>query len=396
MYFPDVFSTKFKISENELSNDTFEKAMESTPCIPLHSQFEINRILRIIFFKESSRKNGLIHLLLQPDNKFLFSLLASMNLPDSLEIHHIFCLNKTDSLTSDNKSCNLEYLKTIFPLYSQSLNYQAYCFYDDVHSHFYNMNIFPYLILTTDYAVSLSSDFQSGIFFKDVNLVSQFHELYNSIQEKCSLLFRVFHMNLKNLSFLNSIAVQTAPNYILQPESCFTPFISENIIENALRFQIPDREQMLSLIKSFFKEAIHSIISQDMHIYFTEKGIEHFIYTGCLYEIPPEFARPFLPEERLSMLKALLPYCLSGHYHLLKKPLDQLPINLHLCVNIQSGYLSFENSNGQTMYLLINEPGFLSIFIDYMENLSNEYNSYLATPEETADFIRKEIKKLES
>ena len=75
-----------------------------------------------------------------------------------------------------------------------------------------------------------------------------------------------------------------------------------------------------------------------------------------------------------------------------KKPLDQLPINLHLCVNTQSGYLSFENSNEQTMYLLINESGFLSIFIDYIENLNNEYNSYLATPEETADFIKKKLK----
>lgn len=396
IHFPDIFSTQLKISENEFSNNILEKTLEDAPCFPLHTQFEINRILRIIFSKEASRKNGLIHLLLQPDNKFLFSLLASMDFPDSLEIHHIFCLNKTNSLTTDNKSCNLEYLKTIFPLYSQSLNYQAYCFYDNVHSHFYNMNIFPYLILTTDYAMSLSSDLQSGIFFKDVNLVSQFHELYNSIQEKCSSLFQVFHMSPENLTFLNSIAVQTAPNYVLQPESCFTPFISKNIIENALRPQISEREQLLPLIRSFFKKALHTIESQDMHIYFTEKGIEHFIYTGCLYEIPSEFARPFLPEERLSMLKALLPYCLSGHYHLLKKPLDQLPINLHLCVNTQSGYLSFENSNEQTMYLLINESGFLSIFIDYIENLNNEYNSYLATPEETADFIKKEIKKLEA
>ncbi len=47
------------------------------------------------------------------------------------------------------------------------------------------------------------------------------------------------------------------------------------------------------------------------------------------------------------------------------------------------------------MYLLINEPGFLSIFIDYIENLNNEYNSYIATPEETANFIKKEIEKLE-
>ena len=65
-------------------------------------------------------------------------------------------------------------------------------------------------------------------------------------------------------------------------------------------------------------------------------------------------------------------------------------------MNTLSGYLSFENSNEQTMYLLINESGFLSIFIDYIENLNNEYNSYLATPEETADFIKKEIKKLEA
>lgn len=65
-------------------------------------------------------------------------------------------------------------------------------------------------------------------------------------------------MSPENLTFLNSIAVQTAPNYVLQPESCFTPFISENIIENALRPQISEREQLLPLIRSFSKSTSYN------------------------------------------------------------------------------------------------------------------------------------------
>ena len=129
-----------------------------------------------------------------------------------------------------------------------------------------------------------------------------------------------------------------------------------------------------------------------MHVYFTREGIRRFARTGLLKEIPSDFYRPFLPAERLQMLQKLLPWCRQGTYRMLKQPLDQLPINLHLCVNETMGYFSFDNAENQTTYLMFNETGLLYVFLDYLQSLED---TCFYTPEETADFINSEIRTLQ-
>ena len=52
---------------------------------------------------------------------------------------------------------------------------------------------------------------------------------------------------------------------------------------------------------------------------------------------------------------------------MLKQPLDQLPINLHLCVNETMGYFSFDNIENHTTYLMFNETKLLYVFLDYLQ-----------------------------
>ena len=51
IHFPDICSVKSRISVNEPLNDVLEKNLENTSCFPLHTEFEINHILRIILQK---------------------------------------------------------------------------------------------------------------------------------------------------------------------------------------------------------------------------------------------------------------------------------------------------------------------------------------------------------
>ena len=45
--------------------------------------------------------------------------------------------------------------------------YRVYSYYDRIQAHFYNMNLFPYLVLTSESAVLLTSDVSSGLYFSD-------------------------------------------------------------------------------------------------------------------------------------------------------------------------------------------------------------------------------------
>ena len=52
------------------------------------------------------------------------------------------------------------------------LKYTVWYFYDEIQSHFYNFNLFPYMILTTEAAILCSSDYQEGIYFQDKDIVN--------------------------------------------------------------------------------------------------------------------------------------------------------------------------------------------------------------------------------
>lgn len=397
MQFPNNFTlnTSFKQC-SDISCNSASFSVDS-PCLSLQNQFDVNYILKEVLSSEARKENGEISLLLQPEYSFIFKLLENMNIPDTVKIRHVFCLNNTDILTSDYKSVHIEYLKMIFPMYIRNLHYQAYCFYDNVQSHFHNMNLFPCLVLTSEYAVTVSSDFQSGIFYRDPSVISQFHEIFQNAMTNCSPLFHVVRLSGQNMDTLFDITLSTQKatrNYLLQPEACFTPFISDEIVKNALLPDLPNREQFFYIVKNYFASISRIITEQPTLLFFTKRGINRFVETGQLREIPDGFARPFLPEERVQMLQALLPYCRNGVYRMLKAPLDQFPVNLHLCINDLMGFLTFENAAGETLYFIINEPGFLMLFVDYMESLEAKKDSCFFPPEETEAFIRQKISSL--
>lgn len=389
MHFPD----KFSICPGSASSagSGFKNDLQTPACASIHTQVELNYALRNILLAESSESTkGKVAMFMQPDYEGLFSLLSSLNLGYTLEIHHIFCLSNSEILNNDHELYNLEYFNNIFPLYLRNLNYQAYYFYDSIHSHFFNLNVLPYFIVTSRYAVSFSSDYQYGIFYSDPDIVAQFWKMFYAFQNKCAPLFQVFHMLPGNLHMLHNLSLNAVNSYLLQPEACLTPFITDRILEQALSPMLPERNKLLPVIGAFFSKNTENLDS--MHVYFTKKGIQRFTQTGLLKEIPSEFYRPLLPTERLEMLQQLVLCCHQGTYRMLKSPLDQLPINLHLCVNETMGYFSFDNAENQTTYLMFNETGLLYTFLDYLQSLEE---TCFYTPEETADFINSEIRKLQ-
>ena len=70
------------------------------------------------------------------------------------------------------------------------LNYSLWYYYDRIQSHYYNFNLFPCMILTSDAAILCSSDYQNGIFIKSPDVVQLLWNQFISYKEQCSLFFR--------------------------------------------------------------------------------------------------------------------------------------------------------------------------------------------------------------
>lgn len=362
-------------------------------CSVLSTQIELNHFLHRMILSESSKTQGKIALLIQPDYDFLFDLLSSLRPTGSLTIEQTFCLGNTQQTTENHELYSLTYLRRILPLYFANKDYHSYYFYEDINSHYHSFNGFPCLILTADFAITCTSDYHTGIFYRDEAVVSMLWDLYYSYQNRCTPLFYMMDFIPDNGQDFDNQLYKEAPSYILQPEACMTPFVTEEILENALAPDLPDRPAMVQKISCLLQANRAQLETTNIHIYFTYQGLIDFAENGRIKEVPDSFYRPFTIKERISMLQSILPYCSSGHFLILKRPLNQLSDNLHLCVNSNSGYLLFNNLIGRTLCLIINEPGILSVFMDYLETLDS---TSLYSGDETADFVKCVINQLKN
>ena len=121
----------------------------SQNCLLLNSRQAVDSSVHRILMAESSKKDGRIALFLQPDYPFLLHLLSTIQPAGSLQIDHIFSLNRTAQFTDAHELYELYYLRNLFPIYMNKLDYRIHCFYTNEISHFKNLSALPYMILTS-------------------------------------------------------------------------------------------------------------------------------------------------------------------------------------------------------------------------------------------------------
>lgn len=348
---------------------SLELPSSENACIPIFSRTEMDHYVHSILLLEATRKKGTLQLLIQPDCPFLFSTLSSLRLNGALTIEHLICFSKTGQFTSQHQLYNLSCLETILPLFFTDMDYRPFYFYDDVTAHYQNFNGFPCMLLTSEYALVCTADYQKGFLYKGAGHLRLLQELYHSYQQLCKPLFHV--INYLPMDGSLQQMYQTFPSYVLQPEACLTPLLSDELLEKSVLPQLPDRDKFVQQSSVLLASNRQLLSPGKFRIYFTIPGLRQFLTTGRIHEIPEELYLPLTLPERKQLLQNMLPHCQSGVYRLLRYPLNQLTENLHLVVNRTMGYLLFKDIRGQILCLTFNEPSLLEAFLDYMEHLEN-------------------------
>ena len=371
--------------ENEYKADRARQASGNTSgCAVVSTHLELNHLLYYMISSETQKTSGKIALLLQPDYGFLLNMLSSLKPAGKLKIEHTFCISKTNQMTENHEIYNLMYLNKILPLYFSSLDYHPYYFYEDIFSHYYSMNGLSCMVLTSEFAITCNSEYTMGIFYKDPAVVSMLWSLYDSYQDKCQPLFYAADYLSMDGNDFDSPIYKEAPSYVLQPEACMVPFVDRQILDAAIVPEFPDRETAIGQMEALLHVNQAKMENGVCNVYFTKRGLADFAAKGLIKEIPEHFYRPLTVKERIRLMERILPCCRNGNYRLLKKPLNKLSDNLHLCVNNNFRYLLFNNIHNRTICLIINEASILTTFIDYLSSLDD---SGLYTAEETTEFV---------
>ena len=298
----------------------------------LSSQQYIDNCVHQIILREASKVSGKIGLFLQPDYHFLFRLLACLNPSGTLCIDHIFSLTSHMTFNAQNQLYNLEYLKEIFPIYTNGLDYNTFYFYNNSKSSPYSPAIMPYLILTSDAAVMCTIDYQNGLCYQDKKTINMLWKIFEKNKSQCQPLFKPVLVSPENyLSVFHTIddAKEDSDKKIIaiQPEACLTPFITGKLLRDAFNHDLPQSKVMIPMIEKIFLKNRERVEHGNFLIYFTEAGIKHFAETGLIEEFPDTFYHPFTPEQRLTLLKEIKFCCQHDYYRILKDSLQYLPAN---------------------------------------------------------------------
>lgn len=360
-------------------------------CIPISSRNLFHYYVQNILEMEIQSQNRKVALLIQPDCEFLFDFLSNLKLSSStLHIEHILCMN---SIQKINCCYNIQNLSSIIPLFINGINYQVYFFYNDVHAHYRNLNVFPSMILTKKHAITCTSDYKNGVLYQDTKIVSMLWELFSSYKDKCHSLFQIPHSLEEEGSLVTSTTLNNTCLYYIEPEPCLVPFVEESIVSNLVPENFPNRKHAIAYVKSYFKNAKEVIQKSDFYFYFCKEELDKFAQTGILTELPKELSYNYKlsVKERITILENLLSYRGKAHFRFLKPIFEQTAKQLHLCVGENNMYLMFFNISSQRVYLCIQQYDILNAFYDYLGSLDSQE---LYSEEETMNYFQKTINHL--
>ena len=379
-----------------------QENMSGTPsttpnCLLLNSRQAVDSSVRRILLSEASKKDGRISLFLQPDYPFLLHLLSTIQPAGTLQIDHIFSLNRTAQFTEAHELYELYYLRNLFPIYMNKLDYRIHCFYTNEISHFKNLSALPYMILTSEYAITCSSDYQMGILYQDSEILQALWNLFRSHQDLCQPVFQTFPIVADDLPSLFQFVANTRASadvsIFIQPEACILPFLRRDLLEEIFNYNIPGADAVISMADTLFIDNMQRIKDKKFIIYFTEYGMTRFLQDGLFEEIPSTFYHPLTVKQRIRILHEITQCCQNGTYRILKKPLNHLSENLRMALCGNTCSLTYQTNAGEHMCFAITEPFILQIFQDFLTDMDSDV---YYTPDEAVAIIDRMIRQLEA
>ena len=366
-------------------------------CLLLNSRQAIDSSVHQILLSEAATSNGQIALFLQPDYPFLLHLLSTIQPAGSLQIDHIFSLNRTAQFTDAHELYELYYLRNLFPVYMNKLDYHIHCFYTNEISHLQNLSALPYMILTSEFAITCSSDYQTGILYQDPDILQALWNLFHSHRDLCQPAFQTFPIIADNLPSLFQFVANTRASADLiiniQPEACILPFLRLDLLKDIFNYDIPGADSVIAMADALFSNNMQLVNDGKFIIYFTEYGMTRFLQEGLFEEIPPTFYHPLNIEQRIRILREIAQCCHNGSYRILKKPLNHLSENLRMCLCGNTCSLTYQTNAGDHMCFAITEPFILQIFQKFLTNMDPDV---YYKPEEAEQIIKHMIEQLET
>lgn len=327
---------------------------------------QINQLICILLDMELKKTNGHVCLISQPDYTYLYDTLASMtNIAPTAKIQNIICFDRSN----ESEDCyNLRCLEKLIPTLLANKSFEALCYYDHVSTLFNEWSLLPYMLLTSDYALCFSEDANQAILYNDPKIIHFMQHHFNKKLSCTNPICQSINTSLNTYwqSLLSTMATEPPNVYTLLYQPCLVPFISLEIMTKHVNPEICTPE-ILQNMATHIANIRHP--SAMIHSAFTLDGLELFMQTGRLTEVPTQFYQPLDMKSRRQVLHNMLEAVKSGN--LVPRIIDttrfDMPISLSVDALSQNKIIIYLNHDDDNAFsLVINEPSLLHAFYEFL------------------------------
>lgn len=358
----------------------------------MQGENNINNILKMVVESACAYENGFIKMITPTSTNFLTQLLATTIINNcTIPVTHIIPLRPAErqyDAIIHNIRCIEEYL----PVLMSEGSYHPKYYYDKSSADLENCIALPNVILTSHFLLHISADYKRGTLQTNSDMLSFYDELFEKQIHLCKDLGKTISSLLGLLNY-NKDLVSCAHTecYYIGYQPCLLPFLTEKDAYQLISDDMPDKEQ---LITQYFTQYMQNFKNgYQWHSIFTLEGVQEFIQTGRLLELPPKYVLPLPKDIRRRMLRDLLNAAERGFYHpyIVKNDKLQIPQNLSVdCFGCgQIGFLSIDVKKDKSCFA-IDEYSVATAMYDFARFLTS--SNWVYTKEESVERIRNLIK----
>ncbi len=377
------------LSRNSNLFSTHSEVNSSYPLI-LNNTYEVVSFINFIITSQN-KSNGTIKMFLPFSFTMAFDgikIIYSLQESNST-IQHIIQLDNSNRKLSKNMFSISQMLLLSFNLNGK---YEPKYTYENTDITANLPLITPYYIITSDYIILISKDYNSAVVLDDKSVIDFYSDKFNTNFNSLSSAINSFGSVKLITDQYNKHFNDTYLVSAIEPLPCLLILLDSKFLRSKLK---EDFEKTTSYFKYFDNN--RTKLSEVFTSYFTHHGLNLFVTEGKTNIYPDEFYHPFTLEERLYALKRLKNLFLqnsnSPRFVMLKDSVFSENSSISITL-FQENILVFTNAYNSNMSLVnLNIPYFNQEFSKFMLNLSESI--YVHSNSETLSIVDNYIEVLE-
>lgn len=350
----------------------------------------INNFLRSIIISEMHKDSPFIETTIPfDDQSFIEMAMHLLAFPtNQITFNHYIRLYKND----ESDINNLQTLESALKMsMCGSIIYRPYYYYIYKDSADDYLAPYPYFLVTSEYSVLLSKDYNSAVVSTDSGLRCQLEKHIKDLSGYSQLMIDV--VDEKRMF---DIFAASSPMYksSIEFQPCLTSYITSDIVTAKLK-DIPGRDNILSQLEKYFfsPEGLEFIAAHEGVCSFTKEGLRNFAETGLMINLPGILIEQLSIEERIAFLEGMKR---DGSKYCMLDPSKLTVPNFMQIIMLKNNTMLISCLLGEKNFCcLVSESGINDAFNDFFDSLAE--SDYLLSSGEMfseIDTCIAELKKL--